>query len=221
MVSKEGIPPSFHPFFKGRQHAIRPDRWFHPRPAAAGFSDLLSPIGHSRWFPFHRSTHLASTFLHPFAPRALPRFLTTMGALTPAQAALRPVSIGNELRPPSRTGLPALRARPSEHSIPNHLARPRRRFTTQPLSATGFYGSLFTIVRASPIPSRLAIRPGRIGFVSCGLLIHLLLLSTPPHGGAVTFSFRPECAYLERTCTSLTMHAHRRTRGGFQTRPYQ
>jgi hypothetical protein len=40
------------------------------------------------------------------------------------------------------------------------------------------------------------------------------LLSTPPHGDAVTGGYRPEKVYLERTCTSLIKYAHRRTRGG-------
>src|SRR5829696_1208806 len=39
---------------------------------------------------------------------------------------------------------------------------------------------------------------------SYGPVSHLRLLPTPPHGGAVTFSFRPESVCLERTCTSLT-----------------
>ena len=38
--------------------------------------------------------------------------------------------------------------------------------------------------------SRLAETSGRIDFVSCGLASHLRLLSTPPLGDAVTFSFQ-------------------------------
>ncbi len=40
---------------------------------------------------------------------------------------------------------------------------------------------------------------------------HLPWLRTPPHGDALMFGYRPESACLTRTCTSLTMHARRRT----------
>src|SRR6266498_418959 len=46
---------------------------------------------------------------------------------------------------------------------------------------------------------------------SYGLVVHLLLLPTPPLGDAVAFGFRPESVYLERTCTSLIVRALRRT----------
>jgi hypothetical protein len=87
-------------------------------------SHRLSPFGHSRgWKPSsHRSP--ASTFLSPFAPRALPRFLATMDALTPAQGALRAQSSSNEHPPlPGQVSLVHM-ARPSLHSVTNHPARP-------------------------------------------------------------------------------------------------
>src|SRR5437773_12229061 len=46
---------------------------------------------------------------------------------------------------------------------------------------------------------------------SYGLVHHLRLLPTPPRGGAVIVSFRPESVCLERTCTSLDVCAWRRT----------
>ena len=66
----------------------------------------------------------SSTFLHPFTPRALPRFFTTMGALTPAQGALRTPTRGNEL--PTCPGQVSLvhMVRPSLHSVTNHPTRP-------------------------------------------------------------------------------------------------
>lgn len=97
-----------------------------------------------------------------------------------------------------------------KHSVSNHLtAAPCRRFNTQPLSATGFSG-LHHGQASSPDGY------GRIEFVSYGLLVHVQLLSTPPHGGAVTFHYGPECACPERTFTSLNHHAHRRTHPGLQ-----
>ena len=79
---------------------------------------------HSRRFGFCPLRTSASTFLHPLAPRALPRFLATTGALTPAQAALRTLIRGNEHRPFPRQVSLVHMARPSLHSVTKHLARP-------------------------------------------------------------------------------------------------
>src|SRR3972149_6702021 len=61
-------------------------------------------------------------------------------------------------------------------------------------------------------------RPAESRSSSYGLVVHLPLLSTPPRGGAVTVGYRPESAYLERTCTALTAHTLRRT-GGLRRSP--
>jgi hypothetical protein len=91
MPGKVGIA-SFDPRFEGRQHAFRPQRVFHPPPAVADVSGLLRRRvrRHCRRFGFARCVFHASTFLRPFARRALPRFLAPMDALTPAPTALRP-----------------------------------------------------------------------------------------------------------------------------------
>jgi hypothetical protein len=47
--------------------------------------------------------------------------------------------------------------------------------------------------------------------LSCGLIVHLLLLPTPPRGDAVAVGYRPENVCLKRTFTSLTRCALRRT----------
>ena len=57
-------------------------------------------------------------------------------------------------------------------------------------------------------------RPAVSSSSSYGLVVHLPLLRTPPRGDALTVDYRPESACLERTSTSRTMHARRRTRGG-------
>jgi hypothetical protein len=103
-----------------------------------------------------------SIFLRPFAPSALPGFFATMDALTPARRLFVP-ALRHMNTSWSRAGLPALRVWSSEHSIPNHLARPRHRFSTQPLSVTGFRRCRSGL---RLFASRLAARPGRIGFVS-------------------------------------------------------
>jgi len=79
---------------------------------------------HSPWFRFYPVLTYLSTFLHPFAPRALPRFSTTTGALTPAQGALRTLMRGNELPPYPRQISLIHMTQPSLPSVPKHLTRP-------------------------------------------------------------------------------------------------
>jgi hypothetical protein len=107
----------------------------------------------------HRRTSIS---LRPFAPRALPRFIATMDALTPVRPVLRILIRDIERRPCFRTGLSVSCVWPSDPSVSKHLARPRDRFRTQPLSVAS---SPLARVWASPLASRLAARPGRIEFV--------------------------------------------------------
>jgi hypothetical protein len=79
---------------------------------------------HSHWFRFYPRLPYLSTFLHPFAPQALPRFSAPTGALTPAQGALRTLIRGNEHPPYPRQVSLVHTARPSLHSVTKHLARP-------------------------------------------------------------------------------------------------
>jgi len=129
MCPKECVIPyaSFHPASQGLQHALCPHRMFYPSPLyRIGFSRLFIPAraGHSLGAFFIRCIHCTSTFLHPFAPRALPRFFAPTSALTPAQGALRTLTKGNEHPPcPEQVSL-IPRTRPSMHSVTNHLARP-------------------------------------------------------------------------------------------------
>ena len=63
---------------------------FNPPPSVADVSSLfsLSCLRHYRRSSFAfviRHRHFTSTFLRPLAPRALPRFLATTDALTPAR----------------------------------------------------------------------------------------------------------------------------------------
>jgi hypothetical protein len=85
---------------------------------------LFSPMGHSQGEDFTPAQQHSSTFLRPFAPRALPRFLATMDALTPARGALRTPTSGNEHPPlPGQVSLVHM-ALPSLHSVTNHPTRP-------------------------------------------------------------------------------------------------
>ena len=154
---------------QSRQHAPCPHARFGPLPAAADVS-----VGSSLWpprrprhcvrFGFLACGHGPSIFLRPLARPALPGFTATMGALTPEQAALRrPLPLAKRRRSTHEhrleicSGLPALRDRPSEHSIPNHLTAPAVALTHNPSARQAFW--------ASPRMRRLAGRPCRNGFV--------------------------------------------------------
>ncbi len=179
-----------------------------------GVSALLSPSsGHSRRFAFLRYVLHASTFLRPFASRALPRFHTTMAALTPGWPALRHRGM-NTVHTPARS------PRFMHSTFSSFRRQPpdvlRHRFCTLPLSVTDFLPSgrsgLHHSLAGSPQ------RPAESRSSSYGPMVHLRLLSTSPHGDAVTFGYRPESVCLEGTCTPLIECPLGRTRAGFTRR---
>ena len=148
------------PCFQGSQHALRPHTRFHPGPSTLRFSGLFSLLALSRRFLFRLSVLHASTFLPPFAPRPLRRFIATMRALTPVR-----LSVTAQVSLLHVHDLP-------DHSVSNHPICSHRSFSTLPLSSMG---SPLTQVQASPFPSRLAIhiRPNQVrhptdwSFTSC------------------------------------------------------
>src|SRR5437899_4394958 len=171
---------------------------------------------------FRRRSLSSSTFLRPFAPPALPGFIATMDALTPERRLFLPVgsrsgSPAHEHRP-VRSGLSVSRIWSSEHPVPNHPSVPAVAFAPTPSaqqpSLSCSVETRSKLKKGSGFRHRFAGSPkrtGRSGFAYYGLLIHLLLLPTPPRGDAVTIGYRPECVYLKRTCTSLAKYAYRRT----------
>ena len=161
----QGIQPmrrKEHALLGRRQHALRPDRPFGPRPSGQDLSVASSRHRHWRRSSFGQSVRHASTFLHPFARRALPRVFAPMGALTPVRSALRPPRGMNTALSPDRSPCftsrafaaipPPLTRRstvvafardPSERRLPRVFAGPR----------------LHHWLAGSPVPS------GRIEFV--------------------------------------------------------
>src|SRR5215813_4325214 len=82
-----------------------------------------------------------------------------------------------------------------------------RRFCTLPLSSTAFpCGS-----RLRPRMAGSSWHPAVSSSLSCGLAVHLLLLPATHRCVAVALGYRPESVCLERTLTSLSMRAFRRT----------
>jgi hypothetical protein len=135
---------AFDPLFEGRQHPCRPNRRFGPRPvtgqARRDVSGARSRLRHSCRFLSIAFGHHVSTFLHPFAPPALPGFIATMSALTPARrrdskARSAPCG-GRYLKVPSplapRRSPRFTRPNPSGPSVSNHLAAPMTALSPNP-----------------------------------------------------------------------------------------
>src|SRR3989441_13320738 len=106
-----------------------------------------------------------------------------------------------------QAGLPDSRARPFQ---PFHLQSPG----IPPSSLCHATPQRHGCPRGSDFALGMQARqtcPAESSSSSYGLVVHLLLLPTPPPGDAVAFSFRPESVCLKRTFTSLTTRALRRT----------
>jgi len=185
---------SFHPVSQGLQHALRPHCTFNPPPLiGADLSHLLSPFGHYRRSIFvHCGLH-ASTFLRPFAPRALPRFYAPMDALTPARPVLR-LTVQNERRPYDGQVSLVDMTLPSMHSVTKHLTCPITAFRCPP----SVMGSQAQRLSLSQTRSGLRLESASSSLrtaESCsrycyGLHVRLRLLPTPPRGDAVTVGYR-------------------------------
>jgi hypothetical protein len=157
-ASKEALGPlaSFHPCFQGGYHAVCPDRRFDPTPPISspgrGLFALYSRLRHCRRSSFLLPSHPASTFLRPFAPPALPRFIAPTDALTPRPG-----------HPQVEVSLILVLSH-HDHSVANHPmdppASPWHTFSHRRAGSPAL-----TPVSASPLASRLADPPGRIAFV--------------------------------------------------------
>ena len=149
-----------------------------------------------------------------------------MDALTPVRRALRTrMSDRSALRHMNtllnRTGLSVSRIWSSERPVPNHPTVPvvafahtpqrnrlLRHVLSRPCEKLMPESGLRHLAAGSPTGQ------AETGSLFYGLLVHLLLLSTPPRGDAVTVDYRSEHVDLKRTCTSLTKYAYRRTGTG-------
>jgi len=158
-------------------------------------SVVLSRCRHLRYGGALIACHVPSTFLRPFARRALPRFLARMDALTPERPVLRTLIRGSERRTCLRSGLLASCAKPSDRSASNHLLPPLgldlvlpgslpRSLSAASLSGTTASLGLRHFLAGSPR------QPAESSSSSCGLAVHLQLLSTPSHEDAVTFGYK-------------------------------
>ena len=154
----------YYPYSKSRQYSEVSDGRFDSGSVACRLSPLFSLEWHSRGLMLRCSSPSLSTFLRPFAPWELPRFIAIMDALTPVGSALWFLTPEHELHPIHPAGLPGSCTLPSSHSVSNHPMTPHYRFYTLPLSLMGFRIFFSTPVWASPFPNRLAVSYSRIEF---------------------------------------------------------
>jgi len=146
------------------QYALGPDRGFDPCPPGSDLSIAFQPLRHWSRFGLLLSFSHASTFLPPFAPRPLRRFLATMRVLT---------SLGSHL---TQGISPIHSTQTSDRSVSNHPRVHLGRFLlTLVPSAPGL--PLRTVSRLHPsglglrlFPSRLADsrKPNRVPLVRTG-----------------------------------------------------
>jgi hypothetical protein len=141
-----------------------------------------------------------------------------MGALTPGRPALRILIRDNELRLVCRPGLPVFR----------HRTFRSFRLQPPPVVPTYFWGFLRRAYRTtsqrSPFWGRAYLgfafaeqarhhsRPNRVHW-RYGLIVHLRLLSTPPHGDAVTLGYEVPEHFGEdlHLADSMQLQAHSAT----------
>jgi hypothetical protein len=118
---------SFDPFFKGTQHPFRPHRRFHPLPAVAGFSGLLS-LWHCRRSVFLRCVRHKSTFLRSLRSTPvtrLPRYYGRSDSCSPGSSAYtRFRALSHELRHLHEQVSPIIASGLPDHSVSNHPACP-------------------------------------------------------------------------------------------------
>jgi hypothetical protein len=208
LVNQRVPSSSSDALFERRQHAVRPHLGGRPRPAGADRTDRTSPDRHSRRLGSLRCVHHAFLSLRPFAPRELLRFIATTSALTPAQAALWLLGAGTPSFTPRRSPSvthTSLAAIPSPTTVRLHVVA----FARYP-SARRMPGLARVRLRLCRAGSSSA--PGRIAFVSYGLVHHLRLLPTSPCDDAVTVDFQAgervpgEDSHLSG-CVRLEAHA--------------
>src|SRR5271157_3009886 len=214
---------SLQPCFQGRQHPFGPNRRFHPVPAGSyppwslRFSGLLSRLRHYRRSCFRGLLPHVSTFLRPFAPDPLQALLRSYGrsdSCSPGSSAFSRHELRllhEQVSLIHAPGLPTIpspttcgRSASSGHATPRRVEPRLLPHGNTPNGNSGLRHSL----AGSPH------RTGRIEF-----LIVRTGRSPPaaPHPVSPRRSCRPITSYvdLERTFTSLTKCALRRTSGEF------
>jgi hypothetical protein len=177
---------------------------------------------HCRRFCFGSLGAHVSTFLRPLAPRALPRFLATTDALTPAGRLFGPP--GHELRSvPCRSPSTRSRDLPTLPSPPT--GRVGWRFSVVPGFSFSIRGPSFPILlhggEVSGFAHRSQARPARLGRIEFVILQtgrSPPLPPTPASPQAQSLRLQAGKLGLERTSTSQIAPLSRRTSAGLLAR---
>ena len=202
------------------QHAFVPNRSVRPLRNGWRLSGGSSPEWHCRRSLVRWSGHHTFIFLRPFAPPALPGFVATMDALTPAPGSGCLSGLA---------GIPVSFVAPSVHSASNHPLPSRCAIWC--FLTSGLPSSALPTVRrvladhaswASPFPSRLATATGRIEFAVADRNQPILRTGRSPPVAPHPVSRRRSYRQLRgtrnpstRTSTSPMQQHYRRTRSGF------
>ena len=188
--------PSFDSVFQSRQHPLCPHRRFRPN-----ISCWLSRRRHYRRSLFRRLCHYGSIFLRVLRSKSittLPRYYSRSDSCP--SAPLRASSLTGQV---SLIHVPSLPIAPSPHTPRN----PAAAFSRYPSARRVFLSDSGFTFRGQAHRCRQAESSSS----SYGSIVHFALLPTSAHTDAVMLRYRPESVYLERTFTSLSWPAFRRT----------
>ena len=210
MGHKERIFAFFHPVLQGCQHAVGLYRGFHPLPSGADVSVSYRALAHYRRFGFSRHRSSASTFLAPFAPRPLRRFIARMEPLTPGAVT-------------SAAGSPSFSRRAFPPFCRQPPRGPRHRFySPSRLCQRGGLPAPCQVTRFGPWGlGRSGLRhsladssksQGRIAFVILRTGGSPPVASHPALRQRSYVRFQAGDVCLEGTCTPRTLRLRRRTR---------
>ena len=200
---------SFDPSCESGQHSWSLDRSFQPRLRVA-FSGWFSPRGHSiRRLRCRVPVAHKSTFLRTLRSTPVTEFQRYYGRSDSCAAgSSRQLPMSLVCHVPTQVSLIHAQSL-HDHSVSKHPTWHSHRFHTLPLSATAFR------FRRSRLRHWLAGSPHTSGRIEFVILRTDRSPPAAPHPAsrtdAVAVGYRPESVYLERTFTSLTLRAFRRT----------
>ena len=217
MRRKEGHVPPLTPLSRAvNMRSVHTDGSTQAHRARIGRSRLRSRLQGRQ---YHRGASVVINVSHPLS--CIPslhahyrRFSTTMDALTPARVSL-PVQVsvlhahGQVVTIPSPTTRCSVVAPLAHYPSGPRLARHASD------TSLCWRGWRCLLRRRARLRTFLAVSPkhqAETSSSSYGLVTRQRLLSTPPHGDAVTVGYRPENVCLDRSRTCQTVCARTRTR---------
>ena len=184
-------------------HRVRLEAFFEPLPRAYSPEEKLS------WMilPCIWSSRFSPSWV-PLAPSALPDLIAITDPLT---SAWTDSSVPSPCRYPCFTHpiFRPFRLQPPDTILPSLPTRSARQASCFPTVRRAYVSINRSGLRASLAVSSQCLAESSL--LSYGLVVRLLLLSTPPRDGAVTVRLHTLRADMRRTFTFLIRCAYRRT----------